>query len=117
MVTAGLAIALPDYSDAYVDLAEKARSERLGIWAAEFQIPADYRAANASPEGQARTTNAQPRARKSVKFGLPFITGTVTTPAQLALRLHIAAELAIGWRWTAIGMESRVSPTGGAGSL
>jgi endonuclease YncB( thermonuclease family) len=64
LVSAGLAIALPDYSDAYVELAAKARSERLGIWAAEFQIPADYRAANPSPERQARTTDAQPKARR-----------------------------------------------------
>ncbi len=43
MVRAGLAMAFRQYSNVYVPAEERARSARLGIWAGEFQSPADYR--------------------------------------------------------------------------
>ncbi|WP_263588083.1 thermonuclease family protein [Sphingopyxis sp. GC21] len=46
MVEAGLAVALPHFSDRYLSAEARAKALRLGIWASEFQQPADYRAAN-----------------------------------------------------------------------
>lgn len=46
MVDAGLAIALPNFSAAYVPNEARARERRVGIWASEFERPADYRAAH-----------------------------------------------------------------------
>jgi endonuclease YncB( thermonuclease family) len=48
MVAAGLAVALPEYSDSYVAAEARARAQRVGIWASDFQRPSDYRAANPS---------------------------------------------------------------------
>lgn len=47
LVAAGLAVALPQYSDSYIDAEERARAQGIGIWGGGFQMPADYRAANA----------------------------------------------------------------------
>lgn len=47
MIDAGLAVALPQYSDRYAVREARARAARLGIWGAQFQMPADYRAAHA----------------------------------------------------------------------
>lgn len=44
MVQAGLAVALPQYSRAYVAAEQEAKAQNVGIWASEFQVPADYRA-------------------------------------------------------------------------
>lgn len=41
---AGLAVALPQFSEAYVVAADRARTNLAGIWAGEFQTPADFRA-------------------------------------------------------------------------
>ncbi|OJW58016.1 MAG: hypothetical protein BGO57_12240 [Sphingomonadales bacterium 63-6] len=55
----GMVVALPDFSLAYVDSAALARTNRLGIWGSQFQMPADYRAAHpetyrkAAPPSQA----------------------------------------------------------------
>lgn len=46
MVEAGLAIALPQFSERYFAAEARAKELRLGIWGGEFQLPADYRAAN-----------------------------------------------------------------------
>lgn len=46
MVDAGLAVALPYFSDRYVAAEARARAAGLGVWAGTFQIPADYRAAH-----------------------------------------------------------------------
>jgi endonuclease YncB( thermonuclease family) len=43
MVDAGLAVALPDFTAAYVGNEARAREARLGIWGSNFQMPADYR--------------------------------------------------------------------------
>lgn len=46
IVRAGYAVALTQFSDAYVTHEAEARARGVGIWASEFQSPADYRAAN-----------------------------------------------------------------------
>lgn len=46
MVEGGFAVALPKFSTAYIAMAEKARSQRVGMWDAEFELPASYRAAH-----------------------------------------------------------------------
>lgn len=46
MVQAGLAVALPQYSRAYVADEQGAKAQQIGIWASEFEQPADYRAAH-----------------------------------------------------------------------
>jgi len=46
MVEAGLAVALPQFSDRYLGAEARAKALGLGIWDSEFQQPADYRAAN-----------------------------------------------------------------------
>mgnify|MGYP001565759171 CR=1 FL=1 len=46
MVDAGLAVALPDFTDRYVAQEARARSSKLGLWAGTFQMPADFRAAH-----------------------------------------------------------------------
>ena len=45
MVDAGMATALANYSDAYVEAEARAKKFKLGIWGSEFQSPAAWRAA------------------------------------------------------------------------
>lgn len=64
MVDAGLAIALPHFTPAYVPNEARARDRRIGIWDGTFERPADYRAAHPNP-GRPRApaeTMAVPRA-------------------------------------------------------
>jgi endonuclease YncB( thermonuclease family) len=49
MADAGLAIALPHFTDTYVGAEARARERRVGLWAGEFMAPADWRAAHPSP--------------------------------------------------------------------
>lgn len=49
MVDAGLAVALPHFSDRYVAAEARARAAGTGIWSSTFQMPADYRAAHPRP--------------------------------------------------------------------
>lgn len=49
MVDAGLAVALPNFTTAYVGNEARARDARIGIWSSEFQMPADYRKAHPAP--------------------------------------------------------------------
>lgn len=58
MADAGFAVALRDFSQAYVANAARAQSQGLGIWASEFQLPADYRAAN--PRSVVRPVRQEP---------------------------------------------------------
>lgn len=44
MISAGLAVALPEFTSAYVAGEERARQHNIGIWGTEFQRPAEYRA-------------------------------------------------------------------------
>lgn len=46
MVEAGLAVALPQFSDRYLGAEARAKALKLGIWASDFQQPSDYRDAN-----------------------------------------------------------------------
>lgn len=59
MIDAGLAVALPEFSDRYVAQEARARTARLGLWAGTFQLPGDYRAAHPRP---ARRDAEPPRA-------------------------------------------------------
>eukprot|EP00667_Euglena_gracilis_P007219 EG_transcript_7295 len=43
MVDAGQAVAYKQYSKAYVDDEDTARAARQGLWAGQFQVPAEYR--------------------------------------------------------------------------
>jgi endonuclease YncB( thermonuclease family) len=52
MVDAGFAIALPQFTTAYIALEARAREQRRGIWAGAFERPGDYRAANRTPRSQ-----------------------------------------------------------------
>ncbi len=61
MVDAGLAVALPNFTTAYVANEARARDRRIGIWAGEFQMPADYRRANPVP----RAGSAPPRTTRA----------------------------------------------------
>ena len=49
MVDAGLAVALPHFSDRYVAAEARARAAGTGLWSGTFQTPADYRAAHPRP--------------------------------------------------------------------
>lgn len=66
MVDAGLAIALPHFTTAYVANEANARAQRLGIWAGEFERPGDYRAAHSAlqakpvPQAPPRQSHAPP---------------------------------------------------------
>lgn len=58
MVEAGLAVALTQFSERYLAADARAKELGLGIWGGEFQLPADYRAANPRayrPKPQAST--------------------------------------------------------------
>lgn len=49
MVQSGYAVALSTISDAYVGIEDRARSAKVGIWGAQFDMPAVYRDANPTP--------------------------------------------------------------------
>ncbi|WP_234038160.1 thermonuclease family protein [Erythrobacter sp. YJ-T3-07] len=53
MIDAGMAIALPQFSAAYVEREANAREQALGLWGSQFELPADYRTAR--PQQYART--------------------------------------------------------------
>jgi endonuclease YncB( thermonuclease family) len=71
MVRAGLAIALPQFSDAYTAPEAGAKAMKAGIWSSEFQTPADYRAAHprefAPPKPRAPVAAERP-ARSQVYY-------------------------------------------------
>jgi endonuclease YncB( thermonuclease family) len=57
MAEAGWAVALPEFSDAYVADQNRAIEQRRGIWSSEFQTPAQWRAT--------RRSSAEPQLRAS----------------------------------------------------
>jgi len=66
MVAAGLAIALPAFSTAYVDQETRARQGKLGLWGSVFDTPAAWRAAHPRQETAAkRSTRLGERAVRS----------------------------------------------------
>lgn len=64
MVDAGLAIALPHFTAAYIANEGRAREQRRGIWAGEFERPSAYRAAHPAPRARPEP-QAAPRRRTS----------------------------------------------------
>ncbi len=46
MVETGMALALPDFSDDYVEAEARARRLKIGLWASIFETPSAYRTAN-----------------------------------------------------------------------
>lgn len=46
VIEAGYAVALPQFSDVYVEAEARMRSHAIGIWAGPFELPAAYRAAH-----------------------------------------------------------------------
>lgn len=68
MVDAGLAIALPHFTTAYVANEARAREQRLGLWAGEFERPSDYRAAHPTPRARPGPRATQ---RRSISHPAP----------------------------------------------
>lgn len=62
MIDAGLAIALPHFTDRYVGAETRAREARRGLWGGTFQMPSEYRAAHPRPRpnGPIRPRSAEP---------------------------------------------------------
>jgi len=60
MAWAGYAVALEDFSAAYVPSVEAARAQRAGIWGAAFIEPAEYRAANPRNEAPVQAARREP---------------------------------------------------------
>ena len=54
MVNSGYAIALPQFTQAYVELEARAQSLGIGLWGSEFREPAAWRAANRDPQAEQR---------------------------------------------------------------
>ncbi len=50
LVTFGFALALPEFSEAYVEAEERARVNKMGVWAGEFLSPAEWRKAHPKSE-------------------------------------------------------------------
>lgn len=46
MIEAGLAVALPQFSQAYLESEAMAKRRHAGIWGSTFELPADFRAAH-----------------------------------------------------------------------
>jgi endonuclease YncB( thermonuclease family) len=65
MIDAGLAVALPQFSDRYVAAEARAREQRTGIWNSTFAMPADYRSANPHAEAPERAAEQAERRRPS----------------------------------------------------
>jgi endonuclease YncB( thermonuclease family) len=61
VVDAGLAVALPKFTAAYVPNEARARERRLGLWGGEFQMPAEYRAINPAPRQPPARVSEDPR--------------------------------------------------------
>lgn len=68
MVRMGYAVALRDFSTAYVPAEEAAKSRGVGIWGSEFQMPSDYRASDPSiaDENQALLAQRQRQDRAAM---------------------------------------------------
>lgn len=71
MVDAGLAIALPHFSSAYVEIEEHARNRKAGIWNSTFATPSEFRAANphAIPSPKNPKALAAPRYARQPQAG------------------------------------------------
>lgn len=72
LVDAGLAIALPQFSDAYVETEGRVRGHAIGIWGGTFDTPAAYRAAHPRKEPRPAVVRAAPITRPAT--GVYFAT-------------------------------------------
>ena len=74
MVDAGLAVALPHFSDRYVAAEARARATGVGVWTGTFQMPAEFRAAHPRPGRRTPgpALDAAPRAPTSTPTGVYF---------------------------------------------
>jgi hypothetical protein len=61
MVRSGYAVALPEFSEAYVETEAQARTRQVGLWGSVFQPPKEYRAAQ-----REATRATAPQSRRSV---------------------------------------------------
>ncbi len=62
MIDAGLAVALPQFSRAYLENEALAKRRQTGIWGAEFDAPTEYRAAHPTAYRPAEQIKASPQA-------------------------------------------------------
>lgn len=69
MVGSGLAVALPEYSDTYLDAEARAKVHRVGIWGSQFEMPAAYRAANPRSQNPVARRTAQRQAAPAAGQG------------------------------------------------
>jgi endonuclease YncB( thermonuclease family) len=90
MAWAGYAVALEDFSTAYVPSVEAAREQRSGIWASQFAEPSAYRAAN--PRDEAPVRAAQREAEAEPAYLAPRAAAPV--PASVHYRNCDAARAA-----------------------
>ena len=67
MIDAGYALALPQFTDAYVQSEARMRALRVGIWGSAFDSPADYRAAHpqAKQADRQSATDKLPKPRRA----------------------------------------------------
>lgn len=77
MIEAGMAVALPQFSDAYLEGEARVRRHRVGIWGSEFEMPAAYRAAHRSPAEQRPRQMARGVARAATSRAKQFAGGCV----------------------------------------
>ena len=74
MVREGMAVALPRFTDAYVDAEARAKSFGMALWGSVFQTPAEFRAANPAlfkapaPRHAARASAPRARAAQFESF-------------------------------------------------
>lgn len=54
MIQSGLAVALPQYSAAYLEAEAMAKTRGVGIWSTQFDTPSDYRASHPSSHPTAK---------------------------------------------------------------
>lgn len=76
MVSGGLAVALPQFTDVYVEREARLRTLRFGIWGSDFQTPAEYRAANPRSEPKIAPAVREPRARRPGSSGRPSVSSS-----------------------------------------
>lgn len=67
MVSMGLAVALPEFTTDYVEWQDLARQRGLGIWAAEFQRPSDFRANDDESRREEAAMLAQEKRRQAAR--------------------------------------------------
>lgn len=81
LARAGMAVALPEVTDAYAEAQARAKTHRLGLWGSTFQFPAEFRAADPAFRKRAEQRRRVQRAaaidtsavtRRAVPGGLYF---------------------------------------------